>query len=290
MIRSILKYLRSPYSWYWQRDWKRKDAVSQITLMNQYAQMFASGTSPVSIQDVGFRVHSQHEEDGILLFIFALIGMRSRKVIEICCGDGMECNAANLLRAHRWQGLLFEGNEKLALKARRFYKRCPDTRFWPPQVICDWISVENINKHIEDNGFAGEIDLLSTDIDGIDYWLWRSIDTAKPRVVVAEVNHLLGPERSVTVPYDPKFSAEFTRNGSDYAGASLSAFVKLAREKGYRLIGTNRFVTNAFFVRNDEQHPWLPEVSAESCFGHPRATFGMEERFPLVKGRPWEEV
>jgi hypothetical protein len=290
MIKSIFKRIHNPVSWYWRRDWQRKDAVAQMNLMTQYAQMYAAGLPPLVVKNTGFRVHSQHEEDGILLFIFALIGMRSKKVIEICCGDGIECNAANFLRVHGWTGLLFEGNEKLARKARRFYKRCPDTRFWPPQVICDWISAENINKHIKENGFAGEIDLLSTDIDGIDYWLWKAIDSARPRVVVAEVNHLLGPDRSMTVPYDPKFRAGFTRYGSDYAGASLPAFVKLAKEKGYRLIGTNRFVTNAFFVSNEDQHPWLPEVSAESCFGHPRATFGMQDRFPLIELKPWQEV
>jgi hypothetical protein len=131
---------------------------------------------------------------------------------------------------------------------------------------------------------------LSIDIDGIDWWLWRALDNVRPRVVITEFNHLWGPEASVTVPYDPKFKAVFTEHGSDYAGASLSAFVKLARTKGYRLVGTNRISTNALFVRTDLVHPFLPEVEPDACFSHPRAAFGQRVRLPKVQAMPWEQV
>ena len=245
---------------------------------------------PLSFKDVGFRVHSQHEEDGIILFIFSLIGTTNKKCVEICAGDGIECNTANLILNHRWIGLLCDAKDANIAKAKQFYSTNPDTKYWPPVIVKEWITRDNVNRVIEDNGFSGQIDLLSLDIDGVDYWIWKQISCINPRVVVLEFNHLWGPDISVTVPYADDFVAEFTQYGSDYAGASLQAFVKLGREKGYRLVGINAIATNAFFVRNDISCGWLPEIAPADCFSHPRARFGMEHRLPGVKNKKWIEV
>ena len=42
-----------------------------------------------SWNDAAFRVFSKNGEDGILLYIFSLIGAGSRTCIEICAGDGI---------------------------------------------------------------------------------------------------------------------------------------------------------------------------------------------------------
>lgn len=242
------------------------------------------------LREVGFRCRSQHEEDGILLYLFALIGTTDRRCVEIGAGDGMENNTANLVLHHRWTGLMIDGDEACTDKARRFYAAHPDTRFWPPRLVHAWVTAENVNALIADAGLAGDVDLLSIDVDGIDYWLWKALDRVRPRVVVTEINHLWGPQESVTVPYSPDFRAQYTEHGSDYAGASLAAFVKLAREKGYRLIGSNAFATNAFFLRSDIDCAALPEVDPATCFDHPRARFGMEKRLPGVRDREWQRV
>ncbi|MGH7174100.1 MAG: hypothetical protein ACRELG_27845, partial [Gemmataceae bacterium] len=54
----------------------------------------------------GFRCFSQNDEDGVLLHIFSLVGTTNKKVVEICAGDGVECNSANLIINHSWMGLL----------------------------------------------------------------------------------------------------------------------------------------------------------------------------------------
>jgi len=147
-----------------------------------------------------------------------------------------------------------------------------------------------LNSLLRSSGFIGNVDLLSIDVDGNDLHFWRAIDVIHPRVVVIEVNSLWGPTRSVTTPYADDFKAEFTSHGSDYAGASLMALVAVGKEKGYRLVGVNAISTNAFFVRNDIQHDWLPEVDAKDCFDHPRAKFSQEKRLPNVVDRDWEEI
>jgi len=265
-------------------------SVDQKTLTLLYKQQLFGGGPPQSFRDVGFRVHSQHEEDGILLYIFALIGVRTFRCVEICAGDGIECNTANLILNHRWIGLLCDGNEKNIEKARKFYQRHPDSKFWPPVITKKWITKDNVNDILESKGFSGEIDLLSLDIDGVDYWVWKEISCVSPRVVVLEFNHLWGPEASVTVPYKENFTAEFTTFGSDYAGASLKAFIKLGKEKGYRFVGANAIATNAFFIRNDIECDWLTEVDMTGVFDHPRAQFGIKERLPAIKENIWIDV
>jgi hypothetical protein len=264
--------------------------VLQKAISLSYKILESDKKEIMSLSDTGFRVFSQHDEDGILLFIFSIIGTVNKKCVEICAGNGMECNTANLIINHRWTALLMDGNKSNIEKATGFYKKNKNTQFWPPTIVHAWITKENINELILNNGFEGEVDLLSLDIDGNDYWIWKEIEVIKPRVVVLEYNHLLGPDKSLTVPYNPEFVAEFTQYGSDYAGASLAAFIKLGRSKGYRLVGTNTIGTNAFFVRNDIQHEWLPEISANACFSHPRSQFGMNIRWKNVENKQWEEV
>jgi hypothetical protein len=262
----------------------------QLGLMHQYRANYHAGVPPPSFREVEFRAFSQHGEDGILLYIFALLGTTDRRSIELCAGNGIECNTANLLLNHGWSGALFDGSQINMSRAKHFYETNPDTRYWPPACISAWVTRENVNELVANTKITGEIDLLSIDVDGIDYWLWESLEIVRPRIVILEFNHLWGPEAAVSVPYRADFKADFTEYGSDYAGASLAAFVKLGRRKGYRLVGANRIATNALFVRNDLPHPWLPEVEAGTVFGHPRARFGREVRFHGIKDRDWVRI
>lgn len=267
------------------------NSMVQKALLTTFRQYYAQhNAAPMPFRDIGFRVNSQHDEDGILLYIFSLIGTSNMMCVEVCAGDGVECNTANLILNHRWIGLLCDGDERNVERARQYFTSHPDTKYWPPKIVQTWITRRNVDDVIRNNGFSGEIDLLSLDIDGVDYWIWKEINSITPRVVVLEFNHLWGPEESVTVPYSDDFVAEFSAYGSDYGGASLMAFVKLGKEKGYRLVGTNIIATNAFFIRNDILCDWLPEIEPANCFNHPRAQFGMSQRLPNVKHKAWVKV
>ena len=183
------------------------DRVSQLILLNQYRDLVHWGKALPSFQDVEFRLFSQNGEDGILLYIFGLIGMGGRRCVEICAGEGIECNSANLIVNHGWNGLLFDGNDQLLEKGRAFYSNLGDTFSFPPKLVNAWITRDNINELIKNNGFEGEVDLLSLDLDGVDYWVWEALDVIRPRVVIAEIQCLWGQDRAVTVPYAEDFRA-----------------------------------------------------------------------------------
>jgi hypothetical protein len=106
-----------------------------------------------------------------------------------------------------------------------------------------------VNQLIADHGFAGEIDLFSLDLDGNDYWIWEAMTACSPRIVILEYNSMFGPDRAVTVPYDPAFDRH--RHHTIYYGASLTALAKASERKGYLLVTVEPTGVNAFFLRND---------------------------------------
>jgi hypothetical protein len=112
--------------------------VCQKVLLEVYRSGSITGLPPPDWRGLGFRTQSQNDEDGYLLYIFAVIGFQSRKVVEICCGDGQESNTANLILYHGCTGLLVEGDRDLATRARRFYSRHPNTTYWPPKIAHCW--------------------------------------------------------------------------------------------------------------------------------------------------------
>jgi hypothetical protein len=241
-----------------------------------------------ALQDVGFSAYSQNEEDGILLYIFSLLGTTNRKSVEICAGDGIECNTANLIINHGWRGLLVDGDEANVQRGREFYARCPKTWVFPPAFVHAWVEMENVNELITSNGFQGEIDLLSIDLDGNDYWIWKAIDSIQPRVVVIECHNIWPADKAVTIPYKRDFN-KFDLH-PDYSGASLGALVKLGKAKGYRLVGCNHYGFNAFFIRNGIGENFFPEVSAEQCLDVPHAILARQTRLPQVIRYEWVEV
>ncbi|MDT7541497.1 MAG: hypothetical protein QOE33_1401 [Acidobacteriota bacterium] len=265
--------------------YQRVDQGTQVLLRLKYQEMVRRKEPLPIFDDVQFRSFSQNGEDGILLYIFSLVGTTNKRVVEICAGDGVECNAANLIINHGWRGLLFDGDEGNISRGRAFYARHKDTWISPPQLVQAWITRDNIDRLISEHGFAGEIDLLSLDIDGNDYWVWEAIECARPRVVVVEHNSFAGPEVSATIPYREDFVADVSQS-PPYLGATLPAFVKLARRKGYRLVGGERLGFNAFFVRDGLGEVVLPEVEAAAVAGVAASAAGLE----MLRTREFVEV
>ena len=263
------------------------EVVAQKVLMQHYRLLAAQHPEFLpDLLDVGFRKYSQFEEDGILLYIFSLIRPVNRTCVEICAGNGRECMTSNLIINHGWWGHLFDGNENNVRDGKRFFANSRDTFFHPPTFTQAWITAENVNALIQALGATGPLDLLSLDIDGMDYWVWQAITVIDPQVVVCEIHNIIPPDRALTVPYDPRFVFE----SEEHRGASLAAMCKLGRTKGYRLIGMHRFGFNAFFMKHGVGEAYFPEVDPAACQSDPISTALRENVWPRVKDLRWQEV
>ena len=258
--------------------------IGQRALYHQYVQLRQDGRLP-AFADTGYRVFSQFEEDGKLLFIFSIIGMGGRRFVEIGSDDGVNSNSANLYFNFDWTGLFVDGNPRSIRRGRHFFARYPHPWCYAPRFVCARVTRENINPLLEDSGSTGEIDLLSIDIDGNDYWIWDALTVITPRVVVVIETHNEFGLENIVVPYDPDYSPPGKH--PLYHGASPRAMVALGRRKGYRLVGANTLGFNFFFVRNDLAVAELPEVSVESVLQHPSVAAG-QAGFEAIRG--WEYV
>jgi hypothetical protein len=137
-----------------------------------------------------------------------------------------------------------------------------------------------VDALVGEHGFAGEVDVLSLDLDGVDFWIWEALKCLQPRVVVVEYHAGWWAEDALSVPY----ADDFRREGR-HRGASLAAFVGLARRKGYRLVGTEGRQLNAFFVARGVGEDSLPEVAPDVGLG--RRLFSAEERARRFSEEKW---
>ncbi len=195
------------------------------------------------IREAEFKVYSQFGDDGILQYLTSHLPAIP-SFVEFGVEDYTEANTRFLLVQDKWRGLIIDGRPDLdAVVVAQGLPMLYDL-----EIRSAFITAENINDVILGAGFSGRIGLLSVDIDGNDYWVWRAITCVQPQIVVAEYNAVFGSRRAVTVPYAPDFTRQQAHPSWLYFGASLPALCRLGEEKGYAFVGCNEAGNNAYFV------------------------------------------
>lgn len=255
--------------------------IAQRQLFHSYQEYARTGSLP-ALRETGFRVFSQFEEDGKLLFIFSVLGMKNKTFVEIGADDGVNSNAANLYFNFGWHGVFIDGNKKSIRRGTRFFAKYPHPWHYTPKFVCAKVTRENVNELITNAGYSGETGLLSIDIDGNDYWIWDAITSITPQVVIIETHNEFGMN-DIVVPYDPHYT--FPGKHPVYHGASPVAMTKLANRKGYRLVGANDLGFNFIYVKNGLAEKELPEVPVASVLQHPSAKQATEKFEPI---KNWE--
>ena len=238
-----------------------------------------------------FKIFSQHGEDGLLAFAFSQIGTTNKSFIEFGFGNGQECNCANLILNFGWNGLFIDGNKTGVQSAIKYYaKQIHNKRL---KIEHAFITKENINDIFLKNGMSGEIDLLSIDIDGNDWWVWDSITVINPRIVIVEYNASLGFTASKSIVYDSSFYRFDIHKSGFYHGASLKALERLGTRKGYNFVGCSSDGLNALFVRQDINLRKLEvTTSEEASYPHNKRikSYSQEEQLALIKHLPFEII
>tara|TARA_B100001063_G_C16766864_1_gene559185 strand:- start:490 stop:1224 length:735 start_codon:yes stop_codon:yes gene_type:complete len=233
-----------------------------------------------------YKKTSQNKEDGILDYIFKEVGFTNKKGLELCCGSGIQCNLTNLIHNHKLDCLYFDKSDKKIAKGENYWA----DKEHSPIYINDYITFDNLQNYITGYDFDGDIDILSLDMDGIDYWIMRSLkEYLSPRVIVLEFQDILGAELCWTVPYKEKFSGwnKYAKGGPNYSGASLRAFVNLL--DNYNLVGIEEKGFNAFFIRKDVSHNIPVVKNLNLCFDYrsPEKIKKLHDRLDIVKDLDW---
>ncbi len=220
---SVKKVLRPLLRNYWY--------IRYLSKVPYYAVLFRSyKNTPLDLNRFEQKIYSEQGEDGILLALFKKIGTVNKFCVDFGAGDGVTCNSGFLVKHKKWNSLQMD---LLTIGA--------------PRVKTERITAENIEDLFKKYAVPQEFDLLSIDIDFNDYWIWKAISHYSPRVVVIEYNPAFASDESRVAEYNPETSGD----NSSYYGASLLAYSRLGKEKGYTLVACTSVGMNCFFVRND---------------------------------------
>jgi hypothetical protein len=201
-----------------------------------------------NIRDAEVKIFSQYGEDGIIDFLLSKLNLTNDVVfLEIGTGDYEEANTRFLCETRNCRGLLIDKIKDLKYMKKRDF-------FWKNDIyFCQKnVSSENIVKVLNTYDFNNNFNLLSLDVDGIDYWILKNIDLDRSDIAVVEYNPLFGADHSLTIPDINNFD----RNNYKkiFYGASLRAMIDLMNSKNYFFVGANKACNNAFFINKRNQH------------------------------------
>lgn len=251
--------------------YRRKKSIARKYELLKWLDQFEK--KPVTfLSEASFDIFTYHGEDGIVSYLLQKLGNVPKTFVDIGAGDCIKSNCAALVTHFGWNGVFIDKDEIQLGIGKSFYKERikhgSEIKF-----ICAEVTDGNVNNIISGSGVKGEIGLLSIDIDGNDYWIWKTIDIIRPKIVLIEAKVEFG-FRNVIVPYGPQNHHSVDKM---YNGASVESLRLLGERKGYKLVGSNKQGYNLFFVRQSEN---MPSVSAEEVLREPETIeFFYQESF-----------
>jgi hypothetical protein len=198
---------------------------------------------PIDLSDLAQSLYAQGTEEAILHRLLDRLQPTNRYCVDIGASDGLRnSNTALLLREQGWQGTLVEGSAYRFGRLKEHYGGADQVR-----LIGEKVQPDTVDKLLAAEGVPERFDLLSLDIDGNDYWVWRGMHTFRPRIVVVEYNPYYAPPERWVMRYNP----DHEWDGSTYYGASLESLYHLGLGKGYELVCCDDMGNNAFFVAQE---------------------------------------
>lgn len=205
---------------------------------------------PSKIEDIEFKIFSQFGDDGIIQYLINRLDIdrEYHNFIEFGVENYEESNTKFLLFNNNWSGLIMDSsNENINHIKNSNY-------FWKYDLEAKscFVNKNNINDLINDSKIDKKrIALLSIDIDGNDYWVWKEINIIDPLIVIIEFNSVFGFSEKISIPYKSDFSRNKAHYSNLFWGASLEALKYLGQQKGYEFFSTNSSGNNAYFIKKE---------------------------------------
>jgi hypothetical protein len=193
-----------------------------------------------ALEDFKFNKFSQNGEDGVVQEILSRISSQTnlnRWCCEFGAWDGIHLsNTARLILEDNFKAVLIEGNP---LRLKDLQTNFPEDSV---TKICSFVTpsgrttLENLLCNTE---IPPDFDFLSIDIDGMDYWILKSLEKYKPKVICIEFNQSIpNIVEFVQVP-DPKIKH----------GSSARSIADLGQLMGYSVVAAT--YCNLLLVRDE---------------------------------------
>ena len=252
MIEKIINFFRN----------KNKNNDYLTLSMGQIHSKINSTLNKENINEYEFKCFSQWGEDGIIDYLVSNLSIDNKTFIEFGVENYSEANTKFLLMSKNWDGFILDSSTKNIEDIKN------SDIYWKYSLTAktNFITKENINSILEESHFKKKVGLLSIDIDGNDYWVWKEINDFDPSIVVIVYNARFGKEKTYVVPYKKNFERRKIHYSGIYYGASIQALIKLGKEKGYAFVCCNTGGNNAFFVKKDLLNNKVKELNVEDGF------------------------
>jgi hypothetical protein len=240
--------------------------------------------SPAWLQEYKRNIYSQTGEDGVIEKILEVLPQNDKWCVEFGASDGLQwSNTRNLIENKNFSAVLIEGNKTKFKKLERNYSQ--NTRVTTINRFVGFGEEDGLDQILEETPLPIDFDLLSIDIDGNDYHVWKAISRYKPKVICIEFNQTIPTHIRFIQPADPSVSQ----------GSSLLSLIELGKEKGYELVSV--LFANALFVRS-ENYPLFqiesnsPEVLRTDLSAITYLFSGYDGRVFLHGDRklPWHDI
>ena len=299
--KESLKFLELD-SHYFRRNKLPNDcAISQKIFMDNISSKYKNKTlTSAELLNYGFRTFSQNNEDGILLAIYSVIGIKNKRVVEIganCSSSDVgipESCSSNLIINHHWHGVIIDSDKLACEQQTYFFARNFATKhfhssendnnyYYSPVIVNKTITPENVSNILKESGVCKGADLIVVDIDGGDFEVVKRVLDFKPRVLVVEFEKRFKDTFSVYQKQRKDFSESFNQSGT----VSILAWIKLMKENGYSLIAVNNTCFNAFFVLNTENDGKIEALDSRSIFDDSSLFSYVKDGFWLEPDSTW---
>lgn len=186
------------------------------------------------LNDFRCNIYSQNGEDGVIREILNRLNIQNDGwVVEFGACDGKYLsNTFNLVENNNFKAIYIESYpeffKQLELTSELFKNIYP---------INTYITPTSLTPLLEKTLVPIDFDILSIDVDGIDYHIWCNFEKYNPKLVIIEINSSFTPD------------IELIHSDSNLVtGTSFLSMLKLGIQKGYTLIC---HTGNMFFLRND---------------------------------------
>jgi hypothetical protein len=175
--------------------------------------------------------------------IFSRVKPKHKFFIDVGCSDGISFDPTfGINNDMKFSGIFFEADKN------KYNKLCNNFPRNDLIKVNDLVTPNNIINHLEKNNVPKDIDAVSIDIDGYDYFIIKTLleNGYLAQSFCVECNTIFPPGINWTLLYKEGY---FWSGNTHFLGCSLSLYDKLMKKFGYEIIHYDW--ENAYYVKRE---------------------------------------